>query len=308
MTYCHTCNTPTPEPKITICDRDRQRLATALGVLYRFDPTELDPTRPARGYSAAPVNAPFASKPPLDLEPFALTFAPIAAHLARALPYDLAHPPAASDTPRTHVREEPLVVTVGRWADRAREDELLPALRGGRTVQGEALRLSGILDGLVRTWWAADMLRELVAAADRVDRAMGRGEDRRRALPVGVCPNVVDTDRCRGRISATPRRASCSRCGRTWHGETMLRDLGRMMGGAMLDLAALARWTDETVPLLRQWAHRDGWRRQDHGRRKLFSLADCEASWLRRRFDIGTLVADQADERVAVAGHATVVA
>ena len=320
MTYCHTCHQPTEHREHTLCGRDRQRAATALGVLYRFDPDELDPTRKARGYSAAPVNAPFASKPPLDLEPLTLTRAPDAAYIDRPLAYELAHPGADPDTPRVCVREEPLVITVGRWADRAREDDLLPALRGGRSVQGEALRLSGVLDALVRRWWAGDMLRELAVAAERVDRALGRDEDRRRALPVGVCPSVPPRGpgdlepaetraRCGGRVTATPRLARCSRCGRAWHGEQALRELGRMMGGAYLDLAALARWTDETVPLLRQWAHRDGWRRQVHGRRKLYSLEDAQRSWLRRRMDVGVVQVDEIPATtVASPQDATVVA
>jgi hypothetical protein len=314
VTYCHTCQLPTEHRDDTLCGRDRQRIATALGVLYRFDPAQLDPTRRARGYSAAPVNAPFASKPPLDLEPLALTLAPNGALDDRPLTYELAHPRADPDTPRVCVREEPLVVTVGRWADRAREDELLPPLRGGRSVHGEALRLSGILDALVRRWWAADMLRELAVAAERVDRALGRDEDRRRALPVGVCPahysDGTHTARhCGGRVTATPRLARCSHCGRAWHGEQALRELGRLMGGAYLDLAALARWTDETVPLLRQWAHRDGWRRQVHGRRKLYSLADAQTSWLRRRQDVGVVLVDEtSDTPVASSSDATVVA
>lgn len=200
-----------------------------------------------------------------------------------------------------NTRNAPLVIVVGAWADRAREHDVLPALRGPRYLAGEVLRLRGVLEQLAAQWWVGDMLADLSRAVARLERALGDDEP---AAPLGRCPAprpeyadehlalVGDLGArlarraveqrpelvCGGMLRGGRDLATCRRCGRRWTGEAAVHELGRLLGDAMLDLGGLARYLELDPVKLRKWAQRDRWRREQAGRRTVYSLADARAS------------------------------
>lgn len=317
---CLACNHGTP-PGALLCPLCVRRLDELLGAIpagfHRLD------VRPGgTGPDGGRAPAGFGSRPPLRVDVLSLVVAPAHAVTARPLVVDDEPPTrderaldgvprADPDTPRNARAQHPVVVAVGQWADRAREHGLLDELHGPRTVAGECLRLGGIVEQLTRQWWVGDMVRDLARTEHVLRRALGEAEAP--ALPIGWCPRIRDAHldryellvdelgrrladmaadaqgwRCGGAVRArlTADHASCTRCRQQWRGEQTLERLGVQLGGAMLDLAGLVRYLDDpslTAAGLRQWAHRDGWRRERIGRRTVYALADARDSWWARR-------------------------
>lgn len=305
---CLACDHHTP-PGALLCPHCARRLNELLAAIpdtYR----RLDPRPGNTGPDGGRAPAGFGSRPPLRVDVLALLIAPTTAATSRPLRIDDA-PRADPDTPKSARTQHPVVVVVGQWADRARHDDLLPALSGPRTVAGECLRLSGVLDQLARQWWAGELVRDLARTHHALLRTLGEAPPP--ALPIGWCPRIRDHHlagyeqlvdalgrrlanqaadaqgwRCGGTVRArlTADHASCARCRQHWRGEHTLQRLGEQLGGAMLDLAGLVRYLDDpslTPEGLRQWAHRDGWRRERIGRRTVYALADARDSWWARR-------------------------
>lgn len=199
----------------------------------------------------------------------------------------------------------PTVVALGRVADRARAEGLLPPLAGPRTVAGEALRLSAaevVVDLPSRWWvgWALDELRRadaaLAAALDEVEPT----------VPLGPCPRTVlparalDADgqlvarvpaACGGQVRSRDggQSAACTGCGYRWVGAASVQALAGRAGDAHLDAAAIAGYLDglgygeQPVERIRKWAQLDGWPRRRAGRRVLYRLGDALASARARR-------------------------
>lgn len=307
---CLSCSHLAPRGEL-ICPACRTRLAELLDTIRREYPL-LDPAPDGAGHDGGRPPVGFGSRPPLRIAVLALLAAPASARTSRSLAgsdgADLVR--GARDPDKMgNAHVEPLLVTAGRWADRAREDDVLSPLAGVRTVIGECLRLTGQLDALADRWWVGDMIRDLARAAHHV--ALARGTFVPHTARVGACPRIRDDARAlhertvadlgehlaeqiaqgedwhcggvvRGRLTA--EAATCTRCHHTWRGEGVLRALGEQLGGAMLDLSAMVRHLDgTTVPVLRQWAHRDGWPRERVGRRTIYDLSAARASWWARR-------------------------
>lgn len=286
---CLACNHHAP--RALLCTACLRRLTGLLAAIPAGH-ARLDPAPGAAGPSGGRGAPGYGSRPPARVDVLSLLVAPGHAVTSRPLVVDEPDERADPDTPENAPGHAPLVVAVGRWADRAREDGLLPGLAGPRTVAGECLRLSGIVELLAARWWVGDMVRDLAGTAHRLRAALG--EPDAPTVPVGRCPRLVDDTPCDGPVRArlTADTATCARCHHRWRGEDTMRRLGDALGGAMLDLAGLARYLDDDVSVagLRQWAHRDGWRRERVGRRTVYSLADARASWWARRGPRGVAV------------------
>lgn len=235
------------------------------------------------------------------------------------------HPPAvdertAPDTPRARTRGieragaragdarsdlPPVLVVLGRVADRCRADGLLGPLRGPRSVDGEWLRLSSaeVLVELPARWWVGEVLDDLAAADRAIRNALGEHEP---SVPLGRCPRQVmpprtlDADgrpaprvpeRCGGQVRSRDggRAAACTSCPHRWHGAASVHALAGRAGAAMLDLPALAAYLDglgygeQPAPRMRKWAQLDRWERERVGTRTLYRLGDALASARARR-------------------------
>lgn len=261
-----------------------------------------------------------ASRPPLRIPVLTLDVAPAAVRAGGPInPHGDApdQRAAAPDSPRMRVRGgvarpgDPLLVTLGRLVDAARADELVEALRGPRTVPGEALRLAVHLDAIAGRWWVADAYADLATAAADVRRALGEEVT---TVPLGACPRpgphgrrhlapvtgtgptaAPQSGRCGALVRAhrDRHRATCA-AGHRWDGADELRGLGAVLGEAYLDAASLAEHLAAFRPgagpvaaaTLRKWAERDGWRRRRDGARTLYRVGDAVdgayARWDRR--------------------------
>lgn len=204
----------------------------------------------------------------------------------------------------------PTVLAVGRIADQAREDGLIPALRGPRTVGGECLRLSGaqVVVELTGRWWIGWALAELRRAAAAIRAALGEDEP---AAQLGPCPRLVPGEAvpalddaapdglglsapgvaCAGRVVSRDggESARCTRCHHPWVGRERVLALAGRLDELHLDAAALAAhlaamgYGTVRVEVLWQWARRDDWSRRGAGRRTTYRLGDALVSARRRR-------------------------
>lgn len=238
-----------------------------------------------------------------------------------AAPGGAGHEPAPGSGHEVARAHEPTVITVGRVVDRCREDGLVPALRGPRTVAGECLRLAapGVGEELPYRWWAGEVLGELRGAHAALRAALGEVEP---SVPLGRCTRPVlgpavlvepvdggpptarrTTTRCEGVVRSRDggRSAVCSTDrGHRWHGHASVLALAGQVGDARLDAAHLAAYLDGLgygevpVPLLHKWASRDGWARVRRGRRTLYRLGDALVSAARHRPRRGVALAEVA--------------
>ena len=180
----------------------------------------------------------------------------------------------------------------------------------GRAVPAHALLLADRVPTLARHWSVGELARQCAAQVGHLRRALG--EDVRMVV-LGACPlpdvadplavlehaRLVDElggipaavalpqlsiPTCGGRLRSQGwgHPARCSSCGMRWAGERALRELGAMLGGAMLDMPGMVRYfaMDGREATLRKWASRDGWRRERMtSGRTLYSLDDARRSW-----------------------------
>lgn len=288
---CLCCDRPLLVPGRLACPPCIDRLGRTLdelrGAWTRLHQADLA----ASGGGSTARRAPgFGSRSPIRLAVLALIHTPV--HNQRPDPDNL--------------RNAPILHVAAHWADLAREDQLLPDLAGDRTVTGELLRLRGVVDELAGRWWVGDLARSLGGTLHRAHLALGEVEPE---IPFGDCPRptpdglaehrqlvadlgerlvVAARDQlaslyCGGQVRGNREHARCRRCGASWAGEAAVHRLGAQLGDAMLDLAGLARYLGiDSIPRLRQWAHRDGWTRTKVGGRTLYSLAEARASAWRR--------------------------
>lgn len=279
---CLACDHPRCAPAALLCPPCRARLHQLLAELRKGHQdlvgTDLAPIRGAGGGTRSPG---YGSRAPVREAVLAL----------------LVNGKNVQHTDPDTLRNAPLLAVAAHWADRAREDDLLPELAGPRTVPGELLRLSGIAGDLSGRWWVGDLLRSLAGTVHRVHLALGEVVPE---IPLGRCPRIrpgaaglhlhlavelgpllaatVDAVHCRGEVRGTRDQARCRRCQHRWIGEQAVHSLGTQLGDAMLDLPGLARYLDVTAGWLWKWASKDGWRREKVGRRTLYSLADARES------------------------------
>lgn len=253
---CVACDRRSAEPESLLCARDLEQLVALLGELavsYRA----LDPA-PGSGGANGGRGAPgFGSRSPAREAVLVLTD-------RRFQAFDPTRP------------EQPagIVCVLGWWADRAREEDLLPARRTPRTVDAEAHALVSRVEQLARRWWVGEMITALRHAVRHVRWARGQLEP---TVPIGQCPS------CTGQIRARSwgKQARCQGCGMDWAGEQQLRALGEQLGDAEMDAAGIARYCAVQVSTVRVWAHRFEWTRVRRGGRTLYSLADARAAVIR---------------------------
>lgn len=173
--------------------------------------------------------------------------------------------------------------------------------RSRRDVASEVAALLDVLDEVACQWWVADMVADVESLLWHVRRALDELEP---TVPIGACPVVPDgaaeawtaswTDlpprlgvlvreslACGGQLRARVwgERATCARCGACWRSMEQLRELGRLLGGALLDLPGLSRYLGTPVSTLTTWAHRDGWTKHGRRGRRLYPLEQARASW-----------------------------
>lgn len=253
---CVVCDRRPAEPGALLCRLDLDELAALLGELaaaYR----DLDPEPGSAGGGAGRGAPGFGSRSPARDTVLVLTD-------RRTQAFD----PARPEQPAGIVR------VVGWWADRAREDGLLPphCRVGERTVDGEVALLVSVLDAVAAAWWVADMRIAVDHAVRHLRAARGQLEP---TIPLGACPFCAA-----GQVRARSwgQRARCQGCGTRWEGVHELRRLGELLGEAEMDAAGIARYCGVSVSTVGTWAHRHGWERRRVGGRTLYRLSDARAA------------------------------
>lgn len=254
---CLHCDTRPAEDGLLLCPGDRARLGELLAEIDRGH-RRLDARPAADGRAGGRGRPGYGPRDVARLDVLVLTD-------RRAAAFDPDDPDRAAG----------LLRLLGWWADRAREDGVLPPRRRARTVTGEIDALTPVLGTLAGRWWVGELLAALEGAVRHLRHALGEGEP---TIPLGACPD------CGGQVRAKAwgGRARCTGCTALWEGESALRELGRRLGDAKMDAAALARYCGIAVSTVRVWAHRDGWEREQLGGRTLYALADARSSALAR--------------------------
>lgn len=253
---CLVCDRRTAENGALLCARDLEGLVALLGELT-VGHRALDPQPGAGGANGGRGAPGFGSRSPARDAVLVLTD-----------PRPQAFDPARPEQPAG------IVCVLGWWADRAREDGLIPVRRGPRTVDGEAALLVAHVDQVARRWWVGEMVTSLRHAVRHVRLVRGQLEP---TVPIGQCP------KCSGQIRARSwgRQARCQGCGMDWAGEQQLRALGEQLGDAEMDAAGIARYCGVATSTVRVWAHRFEWEPIRRGGRRLYSLADARTAAIR---------------------------
>lgn len=206
---------------------------------------------------------------------------------------------------------------VAWWADRCREDGLLPLRRVRADVPSECEAIRKVLGAVVCRWWVAELVAGVEQALWRVRHALGELEP---TVPLGGCPilpedvaplwtlayhdlsprlarmvcdGLLAEHGCGGQVRARAfgETARCQACGMRWDTRAELRLLGEQLGDALLDLPGLARYLDVPVSTLTTWAQRDDWEKLGARKRRLYRLVDARASFARRRLGVGSVAA-----------------
>lgn len=115
-----------------------------------------------------------------------------------------------------------IVYIVASWADEVREDTGLPPRPGPPALKAEAVVLVRMWSWIRSQDWVGDLAAELFDLQRTLQQLAGETRGR---IPLGLCPQPVDTDPrtgapivCEQRLYARPgdRAVRCPQCATTW--------------------------------------------------------------------------------------------